>query len=488
MYHPPSKRRQLVQRIAVYSLMSVTVAGLVTVLIFLMLGYRFDRADGKIEQGGLLQFDTQPDGATVTIDGVSFGTRTPSKTTLASGQHFITMERDGYKKWQKSIDLAAGSVLWLNYARLIPTDLNQQTVANFTTVSNALSSPDDKWMAIKEDPATPQIHRADLGRDDAEITVITIPENAYTKPSKEKAQQFSFETWDPSGRYLLVRHVYDKTNTEWIVVDMEGSDPARNITATLGVEAVNPMFSNRDARILYAIVDGDLRRIDLGASTLSGPLIENVASFALHDRATITYVTTVDAKTKQRSVGYYDDGAAKARTLRSYNDTKAPLQLVVDKYFGDHYIAIAHDDVLEIFEGDLPRSDASSPSSIKTVATVTIPEGSDYLSSYTNGRFIVSQKGASFTVYDLELKKMTTTNLKGAAKVTEKLRWIDAYTVSSDRDGMLRLYEFDGANQQDIMPVVPGMDATFSPSGKYMYGISMSDKNSYHLSRVQLIK
>jgi len=488
MYHPPSKRKQLLQRIAVYSVMSVTIVGLVTVLVFLMLGYRFNRADGSIEQGGLLQFDTEPDGANVTIDGTSFGTRTPSKTTMTAGQHFITMERDGYKKWQKSIDLTAGSVLWLNYARLIPTELTPQATADFSTVTDALASPDDKWMAIKEDAATPLIRVADLAREDAKISDIAIPESAYTKPGEGKSQQFKFSSWDPTGRYLLVQHIYDDAQTEWIVVDVEGSDPARNITTLLDVTAVSPVFSNRDSNILYAIVDGSLRRIDLGATTLSGPLVENVSSFDLYDRATLTYVTNVDPKTKQRSVGYYDEGASKSRTVRTYSEDSGPLQFAIDKYFGDHYVAIIHGQTMEIFEGELPRSDVTDPSSLKTVATLSLPAGADYLSIETNGRFIVAQKSASYTVYDLELKKMTTTKLKGSAAVSNELEWIDGYTVWSDQDNIARLYEFDGANQHDIMPVVSGMDVTLSPSDKYLYGISTSVDGKFHLSRVQLIK
>lgn len=489
MYHPPPKRKQLLQRIAVYSLMSVTVVGLVTVLVFLMLGYRFDRADGTIEQGGLLQFDTEPDGATVTIDGIGFGTRTPSKTTMAAGQHFVTMERNGYKKWQKPIDLVAGSVLWLNYARLIPTELTPQDTANFSNVASALASPDNKWMAIKEDPASPVIRLADLGREDARVTNVELPEAAYTKPSEGKAQAFTFSQWDPSGRYLLVKHTYDDTKVEWIVADMEGSDPARNLTTLLGVDAAMPLFSNRDSRILYALVDGDIRRIDIGAATLSGPLVENVASFSLYDRATITYVTQPNPETKQRSVGYYDEGTAKPRTIRSYSDNGAlPLQLAVDKYFGDPYVAIAHGDVLEIFEGELPRSDTTDPSSLKAVATVALPGGADYLTFKTNGRFIVAQHGDSYTVYDLELKKMTTTKLKGTAPVTAKLDWLDNYMIWSDRDGMVRFYEFDGANQHDIMPVVSGLDVTLSPSDKYVYGITKSADGAFHLTRAQLIR
>jgi hypothetical protein len=57
----------------------------------------------------------------------------------------------------------------------------------------------------------------------------------------------------------------------------------------------------------------------------------------------------------------------------------------------------------------------------------------------------------------------------------------------SDRDGTVRLYEFDGANQQDIMQVQPGFEAALSPNSKYLYGITKASDGSYHLTRVKLI-
>ena len=126
MYRQPSKHKVLMQRIVVYSLMTLSVIGLVVVLVFVMLGYQFNSDDGKIEQGGLVQFDSQPSGAEVTIDGAAFSTRTASKTTMTAGQHYITMNREGYTPWQKSITVVPGSVLWLNYTRLVPTELEPE--------------------------------------------------------------------------------------------------------------------------------------------------------------------------------------------------------------------------------------------------------------------------------------------------------------------------------------------------------------------------
>ena len=488
MYRQPSKRRLLLRRIAVYGSMTIAVVGLVTVLVFVMLGYQFNRSDGKIEQGGLVQFESRPTGANVTIDGATFGSQTNTKTTLGAGDHFIKMDHEAYRTWQKSVNVIPGSILWLNYSRLIPNDLSPSSVANFATVSSAAASVDHKWMAIKEASSTPVVRIADLSGDTVKLTTLTFPGGSYTKPEEGKTQSFSLQKWDPDSRYILVKHTYDDSKLEWIVLDTRDVSRTKNITTLLGINASKVEFSNANSAVLYALADGAVRRVDLGQTTLSGPLLNGIADFNLYDDSTIAYVTLLDPTTKVRTVGYYEDGAKKPRTLRSYSDDgTTPLHFQVDKYFDDTYAAISYGENVEVLIGDLPKSDDEKPSLMKVASTMTLPGGIQFLSTKTNGRFVVAQSSDTFTVYDLELKKMTATKLKGTSPVTEELDWLDSYLLWSDRDDMLRFYEFDGANQHDIMPVVPGFGVTLSPNGKYIYGISMSKDGKFHLSRVQLI-
>lgn len=468
--------------------MSVSVIVLVSVLVFFMLGYQVNRTDGKIEQGGLVQFNTQPAGADVKIDGTILGTRTASRKTMNAGQHYITMERKGYKTWQKSVEVTAGGVLWLTYARLVPNDLTPANVASFGTVSSAASSPDNEWMAIKEDPSTPVIHLADLSRDEVEVTNIELPAGTYTAPGPEKTHSFSLVTWNPTSRFILVKHTYDDTKVEWIIVDAQNVAATKNITTLLGVNATKVIFTGNNPSIIYALVDNAVRKIDLNASTMSGPLVSNIAEFSLYDNSTIVYATLLDPVTKMRSVGYFTDGADKARTIRSYSDNgQVPLHIAVGKYFDDHYIAIAYDKAVEVLKGSLPRSDASAPSALSAFATVNIPAGVQHLSILTNGRFVVAQTLNSYVTHDLELKKTTSTELKDTTALTRELRWLDGYTVWNDHGGKLRTYEFDGANQHEIMNVVPGLSVTYSPTSKYLYGIGQSSDGKYHLERVRMI-
>ncbi len=490
MYRQPSQRRLLLQRIAVYGVMVLATVGLVTVLIFILLGYQFNRNDGRIEQGGLVQFESQPSGAEVIIDNAKLGMRTTAKTTLSAGPHTIKMEQADYRTWQKSVDVVKGSILWLNYARLIPNTLTPSNVADLTTVSSSATSPDKKWIAIKEDAATPVIRLADLSQEDIKLTKLDLPTDSYTAPAAGKTQSFVIEKWDPTSRTILVRHTYNDTQSEWIVVDSQNAANTKNISTLLGVNVSMVVFSHSTTTV-YVVGDGGVvRKADLAAATLSGPLLSNVADLSLYDQSTLVYVTALDSTTKQRTVGYLEDGTTKSHTLRTYTDDGTlPLRVQIGKFFSDTYVAIAYNAALDVLVGDLPHDDTKDASAtIHTVGTIKLAGGVQFLSIKNNDRFVVAQAGSTYTVYDHELHKTTTTTLKGAIAPTKEIGWIDDYMPYDDAGGTLRLYEFDGANQQDIMPVTPGFSAALSPSGKYLYGIVKASTGSdFHLERVRLL-
>lgn len=67
--------------------MVLSVISIVVVLILITQGYRFNHFDGKLEQGGLVQFNSRPTGATVSVDGMALANRTASKITLSTGPH-----------------------------------------------------------------------------------------------------------------------------------------------------------------------------------------------------------------------------------------------------------------------------------------------------------------------------------------------------------------------------------------------------------------
>lgn len=484
MYHQSSRRKELMKRTLVYVVMCLSIIALVVILLFIVLGYRFNRSDGRIEQGGLLQFDTRPSGADVAIDGTSVGSRTASKATVSAGQHFITMTRGGYRQWQKSVNVAPGSVVWLNYARLIPNELKTDAVATFPALAQSRASFDGKWMAVKENMATANIELIDISKETVRQSSLALPAASFTAPAAGKSQTFSLETWDPTNRYLLVKHTFNDADIEWLIVDTENVAQTTNLTRLVNVPISNVLFSGASTNTVFVRVGTDVRKIEISAGTLSRPLVSNVAEFSLYDRSTIVYTTTVENGI--RTAGYYEDGMEKPHTLKAYGDDgKTPLKVALGKYFDEHYVVFSYGDSIDMYRGRLPIGDATIPA-VALERILSQPGGSDSLEIRTNGRFIVAQKGSEFQVYDNELKQVSKTTLKNATSNLGKLNWLDGYHVWSDLGGALRLYEFDGANQQDIMMVVPGQAVTLAQDGVFIYGFTATNEG-YQLSRTRLI-
>lgn len=174
MHRQKNKRRKQLQLAFVYTLMVVSVLSIVTVLVLVIQGYRYNRYDGKVEQGGLVQFDSRPSGATVLLDDVQLANRTASRLTVSSGDHVVTMTRDGYSTWKKTVTVKPGAVLWLNYTRLFPTSPVVTTAASFASVSGALASPDRKELAVVQKAATPRVTLVKLDGDTPKVTQLTL--------------------------------------------------------------------------------------------------------------------------------------------------------------------------------------------------------------------------------------------------------------------------------------------------------------------------
>lgn len=490
MYHQPSKRTQIIRRTISYSAMILAILALVTILGFVIMGYQFNRKDGKIEQGGLVQFASQPGGAAISIDGNAFGSRTNTKTTLTSGDHYITMNRDGYQQWSKAVTVQPGSILWLNYARLIPKSLSVEQVATFAALSSSAASPDQKWVIAATDPNLPEFDLVDISQQQIATPVkLTLPTTLYTAPAAGKTQQFSVVEWDKDSRYVLVKHTVEGLDrTEWLVVDTQSLASSKNITSLVNLPMSQVHFSPASSQAVYAQIDADVRKIELGDGSISRPLAGNVEDFRLYRDNGIIFTTLPDATTHQRSVGYAIDGEQAPHVLSTITDDgKTAFRLAIGEYFGDTYVALLNGTTLTVRVGNLPKT-AADYEAMQPVTTQHLAAAATRLSIVTSGRFVLAEAPDSYMVYDLELKKATTTPLKGTAPAVQApLDWLDGYMPWSDHDGTLRVYEFDGTNQHDIMPVAPGQAVTLARSGAYLYAFGKTSDGHYALQRVRMI-
>lgn len=205
MFHRPSKKQLLIKRIIISTVMVVATLVIVTGAILFILGYRLDGDKGRLEQGALIQFDSKPTGALVSIDGKSINARTATKQSVLAGSHTFIMSRDGYEPWAKSLVVKAGTLTWLDYIRLVPKDLKLETVASYGSVVGEKASPDLKTIIVQEKSDTPTFQLVDLRAQDVKSSSISLSPSLYSEATTAGVQHtFTLDEWDEGGRYILV--------------------------------------------------------------------------------------------------------------------------------------------------------------------------------------------------------------------------------------------------------------------------------------------
>lgn len=84
-------------------------------VVFYTAGYRWNPKKGIIERNGTLILDTNPSAATVTLNGKIGRDRTPvTLQNVAPGTYRIRLELDGFAPWEKTLEVRAERVTFVN--------------------------------------------------------------------------------------------------------------------------------------------------------------------------------------------------------------------------------------------------------------------------------------------------------------------------------------------------------------------------------------
>ena len=115
------KKIQTTKLVITEIFMLIIIVLTVVILTFVVMGYHLNE-DGKLEQSGLVQVESTPDGAAVIIDGEVLPSKTDTNKILKEGEHTVKIEKPGYTSWQKTVSSRPGFLTKLSYPRLYKTD------------------------------------------------------------------------------------------------------------------------------------------------------------------------------------------------------------------------------------------------------------------------------------------------------------------------------------------------------------------------------
>lgn len=488
MYRRPSKKKDILRRVITYAIMTISVIVLVTGLVLMLLGYRLDTVNGQLEQGALLQFETVPSGASVVIDDKALSAKTPSKSTVRAGVHTIVMQRDGYETWQKTLDIKAGTLTWLNYARLVPKERKPVAVTEYSQLYASLATTDGKSIIVQQSPSAANFQVIDIRSDEVKAVDLTIPATIYSEATTAGvAHTFTISQWDEGDRYVLLRHDYGDKK-EWLVLDTRDANATKNVTELLDIDISSAVFSGNSGNILYALTAGDIRKLDLSGATISRTLVTQVTNFNVFDTNVITYVGSNPTNPSERVVGLYREGDTAPHVLRvATSPTTIPLHIATGRYFNQDYIVISEGAEVTILRGSYPSSASDDTDTLVDFATFTFAANVDRVSFSPAGDYVLAQAGPYFTAYDIEHQRQTnyTTEIDEGV-IVAPVQWLDNDHIWTDYSDQLILREFDGANTTTINQSVTGQAVALTQNGRWLYSVGKTD-SGYQLQRVRMV-
>lgn len=464
-----SKRAKLALRFFTYGVMTVATLVLSTILLFFALGYRLDN-EFNFTQGGLVQFRSFPDGATVVVDGREQGFKTPNKLNMTTGEHTIEFKHAGYRPWTKTFTLGPGQLTWLNYARLIPQDVRTDAAGELTDATAMMGSPDRRWLLIQSTSSVSELTLVDVSNErEPKFTSVTIPEDTITQ---KPGGALKIVEWDLGSRYILLEYQADSTR-EFIRIDRTRPTEAINISKQFGLPILQAHFMGSNPHTLLANTDGVLRRLDLTNTSASGVLVDGLRYFMVHGDGSAAFLQvaqTSEAVNEQRVGVFKGDETTIVRTLPA--EQKALL--AYGEYDNHEYLALATGDGKHV---ELIRdpSAAGAKESNTIFAQFELPASAQWLSFSGSGRMVVAQAGNHLATYDVEEGRIFNKTLAVGAEITTQMKWLDDFYLWTDAGGTFSTVEFDGTNQQQILAVAPGFGGMLSSNGKRLFTVGKTE-------------
>ncbi len=487
MYQKPSKRKSVSKLIFIYSIMVVIIGVIVTLVAMFVMGYRLDINKGNVEQYAFLQYNSSPSGATVTVDGVVVGSKTPTKSSVPAGRHDIIIWRDGYESWKKTVDIKSGTLTWLNYALLVPKKLTTEVASSNEAVYSSLASPKSHYMIVQPKAETATFDLVDLSSDTTKITKLTIPNSKYSDGSVGGvAHNFKLEKWDNGERYIIIKHTYG-AKVEWLSLDTQDVASTKNINRLFDIAITKLDYFGTSGNIFYSLGTDGLKRIDMSSKAAPKIITTGVTDFGVYSESNVvTYVGKDPAESNVQLVGVYRDGDEKSYTLRTSIITNGtPLLIAASRYFNQDCVAIAEGKKVDILNGSYPNASNENTTNLKSVASFSSEQMPKTLSFNPTGQYVFVQSDDYYASFDVEYQKFASSNIEGNGTVPS-LKWLNDSYLWSDRNGSLMIREFDGKNGNNIGTVLAGQDVALTHNAKYIYSINKVG-NAYQLQRVRMI-
>jgi hypothetical protein len=259
-------------------------------------GYEFSFKLHHFILKGLVLINSSPGSAAIARNGTDLKKHTNYRATYSPGSYTFTVSKDGFRSWSKRLTVEAGQVTDARYIVLLPNTLVKATVATTSSFGLMTTSADERRVAYVT-PASATIGQA--------IWTIDLPSgqpirrfNLPLATPDVPTETINQLTWSKDGSHILFS-TQSSTGKIFRVMENNGNNIV-NLTTKYQLDFSNIVFAPSDWHLLFWMSsDGTLRRLDLGAESVSGVIAGDITQISFANDRILFIQTTSLGKTLQ---------------------------------------------------------------------------------------------------------------------------------------------------------------------------------------------
>ncbi len=468
----PSKKgmRRLRLLISYAVMLSVVTVGTI-VLVYAAYGYGINTKTGDVVKNGLLFVDSQPGGAEIFLNGNDTKSSTSARMVLPAGGYDLLLKRDGYRPWQRQLDLKQHSIERFVYPFLWPSQLAPQTVQAYPSNPHLITqSPDRRWLLVENtnpDPTILSFDQFDTSRPEVPKQTVNFPAALFTSYN-HATSAFAEIAWASDNRHLLIAHTFPG-GREFVILDRTSPGSSVNINVYANISPAQVGLRNKKSDQFYTLdqAGGSLQQLNLATKALT-PILSGVLAYKSLGDDLIIYATATNQPAGQVSINIWD----RSNGYRLQAVPASERYLIDAVQFQGHWYyaaGAAGADRLNIYRDPLDTLRDPAKKSALVTASLDLANAQN-VSFSNNARFIGVQAGQLFNSYDLEA---TTKYVYTVDKpLVGPMKWMDGHRWIGQTQGNAVVIDYDGTNQQLLVPSILPAGGFFDRDYKQMLLLS----------------
>lgn len=466
---PKKTRRHNILLYTGYVFIGIAIIISTMVLLYQANGFGVN-SKGEVVQNGLVFFSSQPNPANIYLNGKKYDKQTNNRLSLPAGRYDVRLTRDGYRDWQRTVNVQGGDVQHFDYPFMFPKNLVTKNLAGYpATPGITTQSRDRRWLVVQQTATSAKFDIYDLKSPTEAAVALTIPTTVIRATTGD--QLWEAVQWADDNQHILIKHTAG-TTTEYILLDRTDPQKAVNLNQTFNANPTElSLIDNKfDQYHLYDATAGTLSSANLD-NPVPVQLLDGVLDYKSYGSKTVLYVTAAGASTgKNRAMVMVGD---KKHVVR---DVAVGTTYLLDMagYQGSPYVVVGatSENVVYIYRDPVGQLGDSSVKLPVASRAIKVPAPT-YVSFSPTAQYIMTEGGSQFGVYDIFLKRayVYAHPLPLDAPQTHA-QWMDGNRLTYVSGGKTVVFDYDRRNQQTLMPANAAAAPFFSSDYKYVYAFA----------------